>query len=90
MSEGIKLAIKDEDVGDDEEVAVINLTAGDLSIPPYRPTKTDPIWHKLTNNGKPAGQIKLHCTFKTLSEYQSESLALDKKRAVSKQLLIYG
>lgn len=63
MNETVKLTIMDDDPGSDDVVALAELKASELNIPPYRPTKTEPTWVKVSYNGKPAGQIKIHCTF---------------------------
>ena len=63
MNECMRVTVMDDDAGRDEKVAETLLKASDLNIPPFRPSKTEPIWIKLTFNGKPAGQIRLHCSF---------------------------
>ena len=85
MNESMSLTIMDDDNGSDEIVAQAELKSSDLNIPPFRPTKTEPMWIKVSHNGKPAGQIKIHCTFLPQDQYKTgdESLALDKRRAVS-------
>lgn len=42
----------DDDHGSDEVVAECELKAGELNIPPYRPSKSEPMWVKVTFNGK--------------------------------------
>jgi len=63
MNESVKVTVVDDDNGKDETVGETILKASDLNIPPFRPTRVEPAWIKLSLNGKPAGQIKLHCIF---------------------------
>lgn len=55
MNESIKLTIMDDDPGSDEIVAQCELKSAELNIPPYRPSKTEPLWVKVSYNGKQVG-----------------------------------
>lgn len=54
-NESLQILVMDDDIGSSDEVGTTTLTAKELNIPPFKPTKIEPNWHNLSYNGKQVG-----------------------------------